>query len=154
MVSRGCHRLEKGLLVTTNGYWASHFDFGSSGRIRSPTLLGSGRAANIAVNVLLPFTFAWSQFTSQPELGRKAIELYGRYPKPAVNSVERHMTAQLGLSSSLVNSAQRQQGLIHIYNTLCTQGRCQYCRLLHLETGHAPEAKTQNVSEAQPSFSS
>jgi len=153
-VSRGYLGLEKGLLVTTNGYWVSHFDFGSSSRMRSPTLLGRGRAANIVVNVLLPFTFAWSQFTSQPELERKAFELYRRYPKLAVNSVERHMTAQFGLSSNLVNSAQRQQGLIHIYNSLCTQGNCNSCPLRQLKTGHTPEAKPQNVSEAQPSFSS
>jgi len=126
-VGRGYRKLEKGLLVTTSGYWASHFDFGSGNRIRSPTLLGSGRAADIIVNVLLPFTFAWSQFTSQTELERKALDLYHCYPKLAVNSVERHMMAQLGLSNSLVNSAQRQQGLIHIYNSLCTQGRCNCC---------------------------
>jgi len=135
-LSRGYHSLEKGLVVTTNDYWISHFDFGLSSGIRSQTLLGRGRAADIAVNVLLPFTFAWSQFTSQPELGRKALDLYRRYPKLAVNSVERHITAQLGLSNSLVNSAQRQQGLIHIYNSLCTQGSCNDCPLSQLEAGH------------------
>jgi len=39
------------------------------------------------------------------------------------------MKNQLGLDSRLVNSAQRQQGLIHIYNSLCTQGRCDSCPL-------------------------
>lgn len=135
-VSRSYHRLKRGLLVTTNSYWASHFDFGSVNRIRSLALLGSGRAADITVNVLLPFTFAWSQFTSQPELQRKASDLYHHYPKLAVNSVERHMTDQLRLSSSLVNSARRQQGLIHIYNIRCTQGRCSGCPLSQLEVGH------------------
>lgn len=134
--SRGCQKLEKGLLVTTSGYWASHFDFGSGNRIRSPTLLGSGRAADITVNVLLPFTLAWSQFTSQLELEKKAFDLYRRHPKLAVNSVERHMAAQLGLSRSLINSAQRQQGLIHIYNTLCIQGKCKDCWLSQLEAGN------------------
>jgi len=124
-VSRGYRGLARGLLVTTDGYRASHFTFGPSGR----TLLGSGRAADITVNVLLPFSLAWSQFTSQPELERKTFELYGRYPRLAANSVERHMTEQLGLNSSLVKSARRQQGLIHIYNTLCTQGRCNSCPL-------------------------
>ncbi len=133
-VNKGYRRLEKGLLVTTNGYWASHFDFGSGNRIRSPTLLGSRRAADIIVNVLLPFTFAWSRLTFQSELERKTFDLYRCYPRLAVNTVERHMRAQLGLSSRLVNSAQRQQGLIHIYNILCTQGRCDSCRLSHTQT--------------------
>jgi len=132
-LSQSPGRLEKGLVVTASGYWASHFDFGSGSRIRSPTLLGSSRAADIAVNVLLPFTVAWSWLTSQPEIERKAFDLYRRYPKLVVNSIERHMTRQLKLNRSLVNSAQRQQGLLHIYNTLCTQGKCSICPLSQSE---------------------
>jgi hypothetical protein len=131
--SQSPSRLEKGLVVIASGYWASHFDFGSGNGIKSPTLLGSSRAADIAVNVLLPFMVAWGRLTSQPKIESKAFELYHRYPKLVVNSIVRHMTDQFGLSSSLVNSAQRQQGLIHIYNTLCTQGRCRVCPLSQLE---------------------
>jgi len=128
-VNQGYRRLETGLLVATSGYWASHFDFGLANRIRSPTLLGRGRAADIIVNVLLPFTLAWSRLNSQLDLEKKVFDLYRSYPRLAVNTIERHMRNQLGLSSRLVNSAQRQQGLIHIYNTLCTQGRCSACPL-------------------------
>jgi len=135
-VNKGHCRLEMGLAVTTNGYWASHFDFGLANKVRNPTLLGRRRAADIVINVLLPFTFAWSRLTSQPELGKKTLDLYRHYPRLAVNNIERHMKEQLRVSSSLVNSAQRQQGLIQIYNTLCTQGRCSCCRLSQLEAGN------------------
>ncbi len=135
-VGEAHHGLERGLIVISNGYWASHFDFGLGIRTRSRTLLGSRRAADIVVNVLLPFTFAWSQIGSQPALGRKVVDLYRCYPRLAVNAVEKHMMNQLGLSGSLVNSARRQQGLIHIYNTLCTQGGCDRCSLSQLEIGH------------------
>ncbi len=128
-VSKGHHRLEKELMVTTNGYWARRLDFGVGSKSINPTLLGSSRAADIAVNVLLPFTLAWSRVTAQPELERKASDLYHSYPRLAVNSVERHMRHQLGLSNSMVNSARRQQGLIHIYNSLCIQGSCNSCPL-------------------------
>ena len=135
-VNQSRYRLEKGLLVTTNDYWASHFDFGLASRMRNPTLLGRRRAADIIINVLLPFTLAWSKLTSQPELEKKSLALYHHYPKLTVNTIERHMKDQLGVSSSLVNSAQRQQGLIHIYNTLCTQGRCNSCPLSQPEAGN------------------
>ena len=128
-MGNGYHILEKGLVVTTNGYWASHFDFGFSHRLKTPTLLGVRRAADIAVNVLLPFAFAWGRASSLPGLERKALDLYCHYPRLVVNAVERHMKNQLGLDSRLVNSAQRQQGLIHIYNSLCTQGRRDSCPL-------------------------
>ncbi|MBA7676675.1 hypothetical protein ES703_84919 [subsurface metagenome] len=128
-LSQGHRRLEKGLMVTADGYWASHLDFGLTSKVRNPTLLGNRRAADIAVNVLLPFTFAWGKVTSQPQTESKAFNLYHCYPKLVKNTIERHMMNQLGLSDSLVNSAQRQQGLIHIYKSLCTQGRCNCCSL-------------------------
>jgi hypothetical protein len=128
-VGNGYHKLEKGLVVTTSSYWANHFDFGLESQIKTSTLLGARRAADIAVNVLLPFAFAWGRTSSLPGLERKALDLYCHYPGLVVNTVERHMKNQLGLDSSLVNSARRQQGLIHIYNSLCTQGRCDSCPL-------------------------
>ena len=133
---QGYHRLQKGLVVTTNDYLASRFDFSSGSRIRNQSLIGSRRADDIVVNVLLPFTFSWSKATSQPELERKALSLYRHYPKLGTNSMERHMRNQLRLSNNLVNSAQRQQGLIHIYKTLCTQGRCDCCLLSQFEVGN------------------
>lgn len=131
-VSGGYLRLAKELGVTAHGYWASHFDFGL--KSYHPTLLGRWRAADIAVNVLLPFVLAWGKLNSQPRVEGKTFELYRGYPKLAANTVERHMTKQLGLNSSLVNSARRQQGLIHVYNTLCTQGKCNSCPLNHIQS--------------------
>lgn len=128
--------LEKGLIVTTDSYWANHLDFGGASRAANPTLLGSSRAADIIINMLLPFTFAWAELGSKPLLGEKALELYRHYPKLAENTIERHMKKQLGTNNDLVCSARRQQGLIHIYHTLCTQGRCASCPLSHLEPGN------------------
>jgi hypothetical protein len=134
--TQGQRQLEAGLLVTARGYWASRFDFGPGRRIRNPTLLGRGRAAEIIVNVLLPFASAWGQFTDETELGEQAFTLYLAYNRLAVNSIERHMMAQLGLSHRLVDSARRQQGLIQIYQNLCIQGRCGHCALSQLKAGH------------------
>ena len=128
-------RLEKSLPVTTDGYWASHLDFGLASRTINPTLLGSRRGADIIINILLPFTFAWAELGSQPQLEEKALELYRQHPKLAENTLERHMKSQLGVSNDLISSARRQQGLIHIYHTLCTQGRCNCCPLSQLEAG-------------------
>jgi len=132
--SRGYLRLEKGFRVTADSYWASHSDFGLDSKSNNPTLLGRWRAADTAVNVLLPFTLAWSKLNCQPEVERRVVDLYRRYPRLAVNTVERHTIKQLGLNSNLVNSAQRQQGLIHIYNTRCRQGKCNYCPLSHIQS--------------------
>lgn len=111
---KGWQILEKGLLVIDS---------------EGVALLGKARADDIIVNVLLPFTFAFSQSVDRAELGSKAFNIYRNYPRLAANSIERHMIDQFGLGSTLVNSALRQQGLIHIYHSRCIQGGCHECRL-------------------------
>jgi len=99
------------------------------------TLLGKNRTTEIIVNVLLPFSFAYSRYKDKPESAENALALYTRYPKMEVNSLIRHMTRQLGVDRTAVNTAIRQQGLIHIYKSLCTRGRCHDCALSEFKTG-------------------
>ena len=91
--------------------------------------LGKSRAAEIIVNVVLPFTFAFGNNNNRPDLSEKALTLYTVYPGLEMNSLIRHMTGQLSLDKAVVNTAIRQQGMIHIYKNLCTQGRCHECEL-------------------------
>jgi hypothetical protein len=91
--------------------------------------VGRGRAAVIAVNVLLPFTRAWAGLYSMPGLGAGALHLYRSYPATGENAIERHMRRQLGMGSAGTGLAIRQQGLIHVYRTLCSAGGCGSCAL-------------------------
>jgi len=93
----------------------------------SETLLGRDRAADIVINVFLPFAVAWGRVNTRPKIVKKAIEIYRRYPAPATNTLVRHMSRQLGIAGSTVNTARRQQGLLHIFKTLCSRGGCQNC---------------------------
>jgi hypothetical protein len=120
-------QLEEGLMVTADGYWACHFDFGVTSLAASPTILGKGRVSDIIVNVLLPLTFARSEADGRPELVSTVMGLYKQHPRLSDNALVKHMMSQLGVGHRIVNSARRQQGLLHIYRTLCTQGRCDLC---------------------------
>jgi hypothetical protein len=124
-------QLEGALLVTAEDFWGSHLDFGMPVRRVAPALLGVNRAGVIVVNVLLPLAFARGQTEGLPELSRKALEVYRRYPAIAGNTLERHMSRQLKINRYLVNSARRQQGLIHIYKTYCDEGKCGECPLVY-----------------------
>jgi hypothetical protein len=121
--------LERGLFVAAAGPWAAELDFGVPAGRSAPALLGSGRAADIVINILLPFAAAWGRGLSRPDLAGKARDLYRAYPRAAENTLERHMRAQAGLERRLVSSARRQQGLLHIFKTRCSQGGCGECGL-------------------------
>jgi len=128
------HReLKKMFTVNTAGYWVGHFDFGTPVN-SSPTLLGAERAAEIVVNAALPFVDA----AAQTSVAAKAREIYRHHPRLAANALERHMAGQLNLERGAVNSACRQQGLLHIYKTRCAQGECGDCPLANVEIVPSP----------------
>jgi len=118
--------LEAAVMVTAHGGQAgSRLTSGGQG----PALIGRERAAAIVVNVLLPFAFAWGGLCGQQETAARALNLYREYPSLAANAVERHMKLQFGATGKLISSARRQQGLLHLYRTRCTQGMCPDCEL-------------------------
>ena len=96
-------------------------------------LMGKDRADLIVVNVLLPFTAACGRLNTRPETAAKAEKIYRAYPAPSANAVERHMRRQLGIDSVLVNTACRQQGLLHLFKTYCSLGKCGDCPLRQAE---------------------
>jgi len=95
-------------------------------------LVGNARASEIVINVLFPFAYSW--YGSSEQVSGKILELYRLHPKISYNSIERHMMAQLGLRARQVDSACKQQGLLHIYKTRCTQGGCGGCVLGDLKS--------------------
>ncbi|MEA3253525.1 MAG: DUF2851 family protein [Chloroflexota bacterium] len=123
----GFHGPEGGLVVFDDGYWQSHYDF--ERRTRKSALLGQGKAAEIIINVVLPFAFAWGEMSGEAELKTRAIGSYLCYPGLAGNTITRHMTGQLGLEDSSEIGACSQQGLIHIFRNYCREGKCSQCLL-------------------------
>ena len=129
------HSLELSLLVNPDSFWGRYLDFDTPAGGVIPALLGRERAADIVVNVLLPFAAAAGFADPPSELPQKALGIYREYRAPAENTLVKHMRKQLGIGRYFINSARRQQGLIHIYKTRCSQGKCDACPLGELSEG-------------------
>ena len=127
----GGHRvLENGLTVAGDGYWRDHFDFDVKSKTKISALLGTSKAGEIAINVILPFAFSWGELANEARLVDKAIELHRNYPRLAENCITRHMTKQLCLEEPSDFTACHQQGLIHIFRNYCREGKCSQCPLV------------------------
>jgi hypothetical protein len=122
-------------LINESGSCTDHIEAGfmvnSAERYsgRKHTLIGRGRAREIVVNVVLPFAYAWAEATAHTRLVKHVLELYRGYSKMCENEITRDLTALLlgPGASGLVNSARRQQGLIHLATTVCYKHRCTVC---------------------------
>jgi hypothetical protein len=123
-------KLESFLLrLAPGGYWAYHSDFGLP-LPRPLALVGRQRAAEVAVNVFLPFLGALA--ASQGDAGGLAArvqEAYRLYPKRGDNEVSRYMALQITARPRppVARSACRQQGLLQLYRIHCERKRCWEC---------------------------
>jgi hypothetical protein len=100
--------LEACVMVTDDGYWAGRYDFGKGYPGLSKWLIGKSRAADIVINVLLPFVYVWGKENGETGLSEKTLVLFQNYPASESNTIQRHMQTQFGPKSSFVKSARRQ----------------------------------------------
>jgi len=111
------------------GYWANHYAFGGRRYAQSDFLIGNGRADDIIINVIFPF--AYSQILDDEKSGEKVIKLWAKYGRLQDNAITRYFSDRIFQSEkeyrSIINSASRQQGLIHIYKSFCSVHDCHNC---------------------------
>ena len=79
-----------------------------------PPFIGESRAREIAVNVALPFMYAWGGIRRDRELRAASTEIFRKMPGLADNEITREMKRLLP-SGVDTRGARRQQGLIHLY---------------------------------------
>ncbi len=99
--------LERGLTVTGDAERAEAF-------------IGTDRARDMAVNVVLPYFHAMGLWSGDGKLVESCLTLYRSYPPLQENELTREMLYQLLPEEwrRVINSARRQQGLIHLYRAL------------------------------------
>jgi hypothetical protein len=113
--------------VPAEGFWKDHLDFGLPAAGTAPALCGPGRAADIAVNVLLPFAAAWYRRNGYEEGARASLEVYRSHPALADNVIVAEVRRQLGQPRPV--TALRQQGMLHLHRRWCAAGKCRACPL-------------------------
>jgi hypothetical protein len=107
-----------------DGYWTSRTDFGLT---KSPTrLIGQQRAADLAMNAVLPLAYAYGQKQAGVEMCDAAMATYKEYPARGENEITRYMAKEM-LQTSFKSTACRQQGLLHLYRGWCQDKACDEC---------------------------
>ncbi len=133
------HSLDRGALrealvvSEVDSYWATHGDFGVRLGEAAQDLIGESRAADLAVNIVLPFFHAYANLHDDHALAAQAKRLYDKHSRLADNEVTRRMANELlgkrKRERGLLGLARRQQGLMHLYRRYCGERRCEDCPL-------------------------
>jgi hypothetical protein len=99
---------------------------GGAGGVRDalvePPFIGAGRAAETTVNVVLPYMHARGVASKYPRLAKTSLDEY-RLARPlAAYGSSRRFARSMGIGTdrSIVTTARRQQGLLHLQKHLAS----------------------------------
>ena len=121
--------------VAASGYWRCCIAPGAAARApgaaakRSPgALIGRSRAIELLTNAVLPWAAAVAE--ARGESPSAAMSCFQRLPRPGRYGALAFLEANLKQNGvPLPLNARRQQGLLALYKTECTQGGCGRCPL-------------------------
>ena len=113
-------------------FWDAHTSFRSAELKHHAALFGRPRVESLLADVILPVLAAYAKLMRDETLESRLFELFRTLPPLQSNHVERRMRALcLAGRKNAVKTAAAQQGLIHLYKTLCAAQSfdCGACRL-------------------------
>jgi len=116
--------------VPASGYWREHTAPGMPSQRPPGALIGRGRAIELLVNAVLPWSVALAEQRGESELAAAAHEAFARLPSPGRYGRLAFLETNVGADgTSWRLDARLQQGLLALYKTECTQGGCGRCPL-------------------------
>ena len=90
-------------------------------------LIGKSRAADIAINAILPAVHAIARRVGHLHVYERSLVLYREFPKSSENSITREMRRVVG-SKKRVTSGRQQQGLIYLYRSMTRSGIAEHSK--------------------------
>jgi len=125
------------------GYWARRTTFGSARLSRPARLIGSARATEMVVNVIVPVLLALSRREGRIHLEHRLHNMFRSLPPVAENSATRYMKMRMfggaGGGDGVTGTLRRQQGLLQIFHDFCESEAmtCEECGFLAAVEGRA-----------------
>lgn len=106
-------------------FWETHVRLVAATKPRSPNI-GRRRRDTLITNAIVPILLLYAEQHAAPALHRAGIDLLKHLPAERNHILRRYKN--LGTD---VRNAFRSQGLLHLYKTRCTEGRCLTCPIAH-----------------------
>ncbi|HEY9166811.1 MAG TPA: DUF2851 family protein [Candidatus Kryptonia bacterium] len=117
------------LTVPAKDFWSRHFVFGEPAATKIRMLVGSNRAEEIIINVLLPLAYLRGKIFQLQDLQQRSLDIYSRHFPTADNNVTLLVKEALFGGDNVLGNVIAQQGALHLYRTLCSEKRCFRCKI-------------------------
>lgn len=113
-------------VLKADGFWQKHFTFETKSYEDNKYFIGSSRADEIFINVVLPFLYTYFHLFGKPKLSQRAISIYTEITADTDNHLVREVAEALKLEHSW-NKAVLSQGMIELFRSYCSKEKCEEC---------------------------
>jgi hypothetical protein len=126
--------LAKTLAVDESQFWSRHWTFRSKPTATAQPFLGTSRATDLAINVILPWLWIRAVSGRNQTLQNEAQRRYLGWPPAQDNSVLKLARERLFAGRWKAQTAAQQQGLIQVVRDFCdhSNAACDRCRFPEL----------------------
>ena len=115
-------------VVHANGFWKYHYNFEDNKKIELKYFIGSSRADEIIINVVLPFVSVYGEVFNISKLNKKVQDVYYQYNQNEDNSIAKFMSDSLYINNAWKKSI-LSQGMLELFRSYCSKNRCLECSI-------------------------
>lgn len=113
-------------VVKSDGFWKYHYVFNQPANGEIKYFIGSSRADEILINVVLPFFSVYFDVFGKKELSKKVFTLYNRFNQNSENKIIHELAKNLDLNES-IHTTVYTQGMTELFRNYCSKNRCLEC---------------------------
>jgi hypothetical protein len=118
--------LESMFRISPDRFWSRHIRFGGTGK-NGGIALGRARVHELIVNGIVPLLLLHARVDHLSALRRESLALLRSLPAAGENGVTRIVRDALLGGRKGPRGPLEQQGLLHLFKTYCSHGRCSRC---------------------------
>lgn len=115
-------------VVKSDGFWKHHYVFDQSSNGEIKYFIGSSRADEILINVVLPFFSVYFDVFGKKDLSKKVFTLYNRFSQNSENKIIHEIAKSLELDDK-IHTTVYTQGMTELFRNYCSKNKCLECEI-------------------------
>ncbi len=115
-------------VIKSEGFWKHHYVFHQPANGEIKYFVGSSRADEIIVNVVLPFFSVYFDVFGNKDLSKKVFTLYNRCSQSNENKIVHEIARSLQLEDK-IHLTVYSQGMTELFRSYCSKNKCLECEI-------------------------
>jgi hypothetical protein len=115
-------------IIPADGFWKYHYTLDEVKNIKLNYFIGSSRADEIIINVVLPFISIYGDIFDNVVLKKNVQDIYYQYIQNEDNSIAKFMSESLAINNAWKKSI-LSQGMLELFRSYCSKNKCLECNI-------------------------